>query len=81
MDVKLTSPETFRVLRERAGLSQAQAARKLRIRSCTIISMIETGRRKPTAKLAGRIEKLFGIPAASWFSAESGAGVAEKVAA
>jgi transcriptional regulator with XRE-family HTH domain len=66
MDAKLTPAEAVRLMRERAGLTQYEAQMKLGIRQANLLCRIELGKFIPDAKLAGRIERLFNIPASSW---------------
>ena len=66
MDAKLTPAEALRLMRERSGLTQYDAQKKLGIRQGNLLCLIETGKRIPDAKLAGRIERLFNVPACSW---------------
>lgn len=47
-------------LRERAGLTQRQLARKARVSRSTI-SMIECGKNKPSVKLAKKLGKIFEV--------------------
>lgn len=66
MQETLTAAEALRLRRERSGLSQYEAQRKLRISQGNLLSLIETGKRIPNADLAKRIERLFKIPASLW---------------
>jgi transcriptional regulator with XRE-family HTH domain len=66
MQETLTAAEALRLRRERSGLSQYEAQRKLRISQGNLLSLIETGKRVPDAGLAERIEQLFDIPASLW---------------
>lgn len=47
-------------------MTQYDAQKRLGIRQTNLLCLIETGKRIPDAKLAGRIERLFHIPASSW---------------
>lgn len=72
MEANLTPAEALKVFRERAGLTQFEAQIKLGVHAANVLCHIENGKRIPDAKLARKIETLFGIPADLW---------AEKVAA
>ena len=47
-------------------MTQYDAQQRLGIRQTNLLCLIETGKRIPDPKLAGRIERLFNIPASSW---------------
>lgn len=66
MQETLTAAEALRLYRERAGLSQFEAARKLGITRANQLSLIETGKEVPDAKLAKRIERVFRVPSSLW---------------
>ena len=65
MDAKLTPAEALRLMRERQRMTQYDAQKRLGIRQTNLLCLIETGKRIPDAKLAGRIERLFNIPPSS----------------
>ena len=54
----------LKAYRGRAGLTQPELARKLKL-SWGYISLLETGKRQASPELARKIEKLTGIPKAS----------------
>lgn len=67
-----SAPEKIRLIRIHRGLNQEQAAGVLDIAPATL-SNFETGARTPSLEVAVRIERVFGIPASSWISTQSGA--------
>lgn len=66
MDAKLTPQEALRLCRERAGLTQGEAQLRMGVAQANLLSLIENSKRVPNAKLARKIEALFGIPVDSW---------------
>ena len=58
---------TLRALRKKAGLTQAEAAKKMGLGVSTI-AMWETGRRKPRIPLFSVIVKVYGCEIADLFS-------------
>lgn len=57
---------TLRELRNSIGLTMKQVAEKVRTSEATI-SLIETGKRRPSVKIAKRLGKLYGIPWTDFF--------------
>lgn len=66
MDAKLTPQEALKLCRERAGLTQGEAQLRMGVAQANLLSLIENSKRVPNAKLARKIEALFGIPVDSW---------------
>ena len=60
----------LKMLRERAGLTQAEAAKKLGLGVSTI-AMWETGRRNPRVPLFAKIAEVYGCEIADIFAEES----------
>jgi len=69
MEATLTAYEALRLFRERAGLTQFATAKKLGITQPNLLSLIETGKYNPNAKLVAKIEEHFAIPASEWKAA------------
>lgn len=59
----MLSTATLRQLRERAGLTQAEVARRLGI-PVTVVSAYERGRRQPSLEIAGRLIEALGFDVA-----------------
>lgn len=56
----MLSTATLRQLRDRAGLTQAEVARRLGI-PFTVVGAYERGRRQPSLELAGRLIEALGF--------------------